>query len=205
MKNRTELEAELEEVEKKIVPTSQQLDDLLKRFAVSVVPEVKGWIKKEAIGQMEEHHAKVNEAGIDFVREFKGDVVALLDSIDEICLIALGPKDQWPHNKEIKQEDFYMSSQNDFFSHVFRRAVSSLGKILDARGLLTGNTQNSSWRRGPSRGYEYAYHSGFDGKKYEEVSTYRELLRTHWELKQSISRMKVSIEKAKTRELWDEV
>jgi len=205
MKSRTELEAELEEVEKKLDPTSRQLDDLLKRFAASVVPEVKEWIKKEAISQMEENHAKVNEAGVDFVREFKGDVVALLENIDEICLIALGPKDRWPHNKELQQQDLYASSQNDFFSDVFRRAISSLGKILDARGLLTGYTQNSSWRRAPSKGYEYAYHSGFDGRKYEEVSTYRELLRTHWELKQSVSRIKVSIEKAKTRELWDEV
>ncbi|WP_426701175.1 hypothetical protein ACPPVV_17680 [Rhodanobacter sp. Col0626] len=205
MKSRTELEVELEEVEKKITPTSKQLDDLLNHFAVSVVPEVKGWIKKEAISQMEENHAKVNEAGVDFVREFKGDVVALLENIDEICLIALGPKDRWPHNKELQQQDLYASSQNDFFSDAFRRAISSLGKILDARGLLTGSTQNSSWRRAPSRGYEYAYHPGFDGRKYEEVETYRELLRTHWELKQSVSRIKVSIEKAKTRELWDEV
>lgn len=204
MKSRSELEAELKDVEQKLVPTSKQLDDLLKRFAVSVVPEVEGWIKKEAIRQMEENHAKVNEAGVDFVRDFKGDVVALLENIDAICLSALGPEDRWPHNKDLQQQDLYTSSQNDFFSDVFRRAISSLGKIFDARGLLSDYRQNSSWRRAPSKGYEYAYHSGFDGRKYEEVSTYRELLRTHWELKQSVSRIKVDIEKAKARDLWDE-
>ncbi|WP_157835181.1 MULTISPECIES: hypothetical protein [Xanthomonas] len=165
MKSRTELEAELQQVERKLVPTSNQLDDLLNRFAVSIVPEVKAWIKNEAIRQMEENHAKVNEAGVDFVRDFKGDVISLLENTDAICLSALGPKDRWPHNKELQPQDLYTSSQNNFFSDVFRRAISSLGKILDTRGLLSDYTQNSSWRRAPPKGYEYAYNPGFDGQK----------------------------------------
>ena len=204
MNSRANLEAELAEAEKKLAPASKQLDELIKQFAVSVAPEVKAWIEKEALVQLEENHTKVNEAGAEFVRDFKGDVTALMENVDTICANALGSKDRWPHNRELQNQDFYASSQNDFFSDVFRRAISSLGKILDSRGLFGEYKQNSSWRRAPLKGYEYAYHSGFDGRKYEEVSTYRDLLRAHWELKQSIARLKVSIEKAKTRELWDE-
>ena len=204
MKSRTELEAELEKVERQLTPTTKELDELLKQFAISVVPEVKEWIKKEAIRQMEESYVKVNESGVDYVRNFKADVTALLETIDTTCLSALGPNDRWPHNKELQQQDLYASSQNDFFSDVFRRSVSSLGRILDTHGLLSDQKQNSSWRRATAKGYEYAYHTGFDGRKYDEVSSYRELLRKHWELKQSASRLKVDIEKAKTRDLWDE-
>ncbi|HEY1136658.1 MAG TPA: hypothetical protein VGE64_04115 [Xanthomonadaceae bacterium] len=205
MKSRAELESELQKVEQQIAPASKQLDDLIEQFSVSVAPEVREWIKKEAIRQMEDNHAKVNEAGVDFVKDFKADVTALLDNTDTLCVNALGTKDRWPHHKDLQQQDLYTTSQNDFFSDVFRRAISSLGKVLDAHGLINDRAQNSSWRRASVKSYEYAYHPGFDGRKYQEISTYRELLRTHWELKQSVSRIKVSIEKAKTRDLWDEV
>jgi hypothetical protein len=204
MKSRAELEAELQSVEQQIAPASGKLDDLIKQFAGSVASEVRDWIKNEAIRQMEDNHAKVNEAGADFVRTFKADVTALLNNAEAICVSALGPKDRWPHHKDLQQQDLYTSSQNDFFSDVFKRAISSLGKVLETHGLINDYTQNNSWRRASTKGYEYTYHPGFDGRKYEEISIYRELLRTHWELKQSASRAKVSIEKAKTRDLWDE-
>lgn len=204
MKSRAELEAELQKVEQQIAPAPKRLDDLIEQFSVSVAPEVREWIKKEAIRQMEDNHTKVNDAGVDFVKGFKAGVTALLDNIDTLCVDALGPKDQWPHHKDIQQQDLYASSQSHFFSDVFRRAISSLGKVLDEHGLINDRAQNNSWRRASVKGYEYAYHPGFDGRKYEEISTYRELLRTHWELKQSVSSIKVSIEKAKTRDLWDE-
>lgn len=203
-KTRTELEADLKEAERQLSPISDQLDGLVKQFSESVVPDVKNWVKNEAIRNLEENHTKVNEAGAEFVRNYKADVASLLENMDAVCITALGPKDKWPHNKELQQQDLYTSSGNDFFSDVFRRAISSLGKVLDTHGLISGNANNNSWRRVPSRGYEYAYHSGFDGRSYESISTYRELLRRHWELKQSVSRLKVEIEKAKTRDMWDE-
>lgn len=204
MKSRAELEADLQRVEQQISPISAQLDNLAKQFAVSIVPEVKEWIKKEAIKQLEENHAKVNEAGVDFVRNFKADVTALLEDADATCVNALGPQDRWPHNKELQQQDLYASSQDDFFSGVFKRAISSLGKVLGTHGLTVDRTQNSSWRRSSASAYEYVYHPGFDGRRYKEVSSYSDLLKTHWDLKQSVSRIKVSIEKAKARDLWDE-
>jgi hypothetical protein len=203
-RTRTELEADLKEAERQLSPISDQLDSLVKQFSESVVPDVKNWVKNEAIRNLEENHTKVNEAGAEFVRTYKADVAALLENMDAVCMTALGPKDKWPHNKELEQQDLYTSSNNDFFSDVFRRAISSLGKVLDTHGLINGYANNSSWRRAPSKGYEYAYHSGFDARNYGSIPTYRELLRRHWELKQCVSRLRVEIEKAKTRDMWDE-
>jgi len=205
MKSRTELESDLENAERQLAPACHKLDQLVKQFAVSIVPDVESWIKKEAVHQIQENHVKVNEAGVEFVRDFKADVTSLLGDINSICVNALGQSDKWPHNKNLTQQDLYTSGQNDFFSEVFKRAVSSLGNLLDKHKLIDDRDQNRSWRRAHPKGYEYSYHPGFDGRKYDEVSTYRNLLKTHWELKQSISRLKVDIEKAKTRDLWDEV
>ena len=203
-KTRADLEAELNVVEGQITPASLRLDELVKEFSEAVIPDVRAWVKKEAMREMEENHTKVNEAGGDFVARYKADVFALLENMDETTRISLGQRETWPHNVEISQHDSYPSSQNNFFSAVFKRAVSSLGKVLDAHGLINERGQNPSWRRQGSRGFEYVYHSGFDGKKYESIATYEELLRRHLELKQSALRLKVEIEKAKTRDLWDE-
>jgi hypothetical protein len=204
MKSRAELESELEAAERRLIPISEKLDQLISKFAVVVVPDVQAWIRKEAVTRLQESHEKVNQEGPDFVRNFKADVTELLNRADSICVQALGDIRQWPHNKEMKESDLYTSSNDDFFSNVFRRSVSSLGTLLFKHSLIADQYSDRSWKK-VHPGYEYAYNPGFDGRKYDEVVTYRNLLKEHFQLKQGISRLKVAIEKAKAMDLWDSV
>jgi len=204
MKNRPQLEAELAEVEGKIGPLSRRLDSLLETFASSIVPDVDDWISSEARRQIEGNHAKVNAGGIELVRAIKADLSALKEMLPEVCRKALGPPERWPHNTALKEQDFYTASHNDFFSGVFRRAISPLGSVLYEHGLLDDRSSDKSWKRASLKGYEYAYNPGFDSRRHESTSAYRDLLKSQWELKKTASNLKEDIEKAKTRELWDE-
>ena len=204
MKTRAQLEAELTDVQSRLDPLSKQLDSLLSQFASSIVPEVDAWISAEARRQIEDNHAKVNAGGIEFVRGIKTDLSALQNNLQTICGNALGPSTRWPHNNALKEQDFYTSSSNEFYSDVFRRAIASLGTILHNHGLIDDRSTDKGWKRANAKGFEYAYNPGFDSRKYPSADTYRELLRTQLEPRKSISRISEEIEKAKTRELWDE-
>jgi hypothetical protein len=204
MKTRAQLEAELTDVQGRLDPLSKQLDSLLSQFSSSIEPDVEAWISAEARRQIEANHAKVNAGGIEFVREIKTDLSALRNNLQTICGNALGSSTRWPHNTALNEQDFYTFSNNDFFSDVFRRAIASLGTILYNHGLIDDRSTDKSWKRGNVTGFEYAYNPGFDSRKHPSIDTYKELLRAHLELRKSISQLAEEIEKAKTRELWDE-
>lgn len=201
MKSQAELERELQAVERQIRPAAEKLDQLLQSFARAIEPDVASWIGAAAVRSVEDNHEKAIAAGPDFVRNVKADVTSLQNDVQAIALAALGNERHWPHNTNLTDSDFY-SSKSDFFAGIHRRAVSSLGAVLAKHQLIKSG--DGSWRRDVGSTYEYAYHSGFDPRKYEEVELYRRLLKEHFELKKSAARLSEDIEKAKVRALWNE-
>lgn len=196
-----ELEAELKAVESKLVTSSAQMERLLQSFATSIAPDVSSWIDEAAVRSVEENHEATIAGGLEFVRAVREDVTALKRDAVAISTAALGGQEQWPHNKELTASEFY-SKNTDFFGAVHRRAVSSLGKVLSKHGLL--NPSDRSWQRGIGGRYEYAYHSGFEAKKYAEIGAYQDLLKDHHALKVNAARLRTLIEKSKARALWDD-
>ncbi|WP_256647483.1 hypothetical protein [Stenotrophomonas maltophilia] len=201
MNARTDVESQLEGVEGKLASASSRLDQLVLDFALSIAPDVSSWIEQAAVRKLEENHEKVNAGGLEFVRMFKADVTELSARATAICEEAIGKQDQWPHHRDLVESDFY-SSRTDFFGAIYKRAVSSLGDVLNKHGLI--GARDGSWQRVRASHYEYAYHTGFDARKYEEVEAYRLLLREHFALKSEVARLVAEIQKAKARALWDE-
>lgn len=201
MKSQAELELELQSVEQKIGAASEKLDQLIQSFARAIEPDVASWIGATAMRSVEDNHERVIAAGPEFVRNVKADVTSLQQDVQKITVAALGKERGWPHHMNLSESDFY-SNNSDFFAGVHRRAVSSLGAVLAKHQLIRSG--DGSWHRSVGSAYEYAYHSGFDPRKYEEVESYQRLLKEHFELKKVATRLKEDIERAKVRALWND-
>jgi hypothetical protein len=195
-----EIERDLLSLEQQHDADRQQLDLMVEAVRPGLQKESAAWITREVARRVESHPDVVNALGIDRLREFKGKVAALIDSLPEIVVAEGSKKEEWPHNSaQLGQVD--SPGGESYFAAVFRGIVSKLGPILDGYGLLTEpDGHYSSWSKS-GKAIRYQIHTGFGSQQIQAIIAYYQEYRKFQSSETEIRHLRKALTEAKARSL----
>ncbi|NTW53881.1 MAG: hypothetical protein HGB15_03780 [Chlorobaculum sp.] len=186
-----------------------ELDALYAEFGKSLPVDVESWMKRSIQRQIEKNADKVNAEGIEPLRKIKCDLNQLIQRLPEICMVAIGTPEQWPHRKTTTPAGLLQTTPTESHaSATYRRSINALGSLLAKHSLLI-ETQGdySEWKQEGSDQFRYALNTGFEESRFPALVEYQEkyqekrqdLLQKEKELKLKYQ----ELAKARARELWN--
>lgn len=214
-----QIRSDIESNKVKINDTKEELDSLIKQFETEMLPKVKEWIDSEVKNKIVNNAKEINTGGEGLINEIKTDLSELISKLPEICRIAVGSTDMWPHRKVQLEMDAKSSKQNQvpgyilsplsqtsFFEESFRRAINSLGDILNKYNLLYESTKGgSTWEKSTTENtpFRYTINTGFNAKSFQVLVKYNSLLTVQIEQLKKNEEMNEKLEKEIALKNWD--
>jgi len=196
MSNSQKLASELTQLENRSTEYTQKIREAITACRPHVVNHAVAWIQGQVTGAVAQHPEQVQQLGLERLRELKARVKELEGSIPKIV-------EQLTSNKDGAIR-YTPQSSEDYFSDVFRRAISRLGAILNTYGIIETPGAYPSWLPANAHGdFTYAINTGFDPHQVEAMTQCLRLIRQHDDVLAEIIGKKDELTKAKAKELWE--
>ena len=213
MTSSADVARELEALEKQSASLRDALDGLVPAARQELGKAAAGWVEKTITQEASDHPSVVTSMGQERAREVKQRVAELAASFPRRVDDLTADPAEWPHRQARQARsqseptvDWPSRSHNPpepYFDAVFRSLISGLGPILEDAGFLADQSRECPrWQRSPN-GLRYAINPGFEARQHQTLRRYAEQLEAARLLAASIERMRLELERAKAKEVWD--
>ena len=205
MTSSNQIESEIVQLEASLEPIAAELDNFYAQFGEALVPEVEAWMRNNVRRRVEENAQKINEAGLEMVKQIKAELATLVARLPGICTEAIGTPEQWPHRRDRSSSgDRDSTSRESYSAASFRRAINHLGPLLAKHGLIDEKRGYvPEWEKSGT-GFRYAINPGFDERRFPVLQEYQKKRQEQRQKLEELSAKRTELEKTRARELWDE-
>ncbi len=199
------IEKEIDQIEKLIATTTQQLDESMSAFAEQLPTIAQEWMEKEIKRVIDAHANRVNEMGAEGVRELKARLADLYAELPELCIRANANQSAWPHRRTSAPAPLHSQQNNDtYFGSVFRKVIEHLGSVLAKFKLLNlAQGRSGNWERVNGDQYKYVTPSLFNARSLPMIAEYEECHSKRRMLETNLAQKRQELQKAKAQALWD--
>jgi hypothetical protein len=206
VKRSDEIQSEIQQLEQGLGPLNQELEGYIRKFATESLPSVAAtWMSKAVKSQVEANATRIDEIGVEKLKELKVELAELTEQLPQLALEAIEDQQKWPHLEKVHTHTLtYSNPRTSYFDDVFRAVINKLGALLAKYDLIkVPSSRSPEWEKDRSGGYRYAFNPGFDERNFPVVQEYNAVRKTQRQMAVDLAKKREELVKAKAAELWD--